>query len=154
MSAKPVVPTQSPEPPKQSTPAASPKLAKSAREFEAILLQSWMEKMNQSFVGLEDSQDAAHDTISSLGTQAIAGALAARGGIGIANMILRQIQPSAIRTNADTGDASTTVSPHQKLKLADSTTEGAVENRTKTLKSSHELPITELQGNTLREVER
>ena len=72
--------------------AASPKLAKSAREFEAILLQSWLEKMNQSFAGLEESQDPAHDTLTSLGTQAIAQALAARGGIGIANMIVRQLQ--------------------------------------------------------------
>jgi len=67
------------------------KLAKSAREFEAILLEEWLEKMNQSFVGPEASQDPAHDTISSLGSQAIATALAARGGIGIASMILRQL---------------------------------------------------------------
>ncbi len=71
--------------------APSPKLVKAAHEFEAILLQSWMEKMNKSFLGTEESQDPAHDTVSSLGTQAIATALSARGGIGIANMILRQL---------------------------------------------------------------
>src|SRR5271165_7442043 len=70
----------------------SQKLVKSAHEFEAILLQSWLEKMNHSFAGLEDSQDPAHYTLSSLGTQAIAQALAARGGIGIANMILQHLQ--------------------------------------------------------------
>ena len=70
--------------------AASSKLVKSAREFEAILVQSWLEKMNQSFVGSSESQDAAHDTVSSLGTQAIATALAARGGVGI-----RQDAPAA-----------------------------------------------------------
>ena len=70
----------------------SSKLKKSAQEFESILLQSWLEKMNQSFVGASESQDAAHDTVSSLGTQAIASALAARGGIGIAAMLLRQLQ--------------------------------------------------------------
>ena len=86
--------------------AVSPKLAKSAREFEAILLQSWLEKMNQSFAGLEESQDPAHDTLSSLGTQAIAGALAARGGIGIAGMILRQLQahPAALDAPHNPGD--------------------------------------------------
>ncbi len=52
--------------------------------------------MNQSFVGSSESQDAAHDTVSSLGTQAIASALAARGGIGIANMLLRQLQPQTL----------------------------------------------------------
>jgi len=75
-----------------SRPAS--KLEKSAEEFEAILLQSWLDKMNQSFVGAGESQDAAHDTVSSLGTQAIASALAARGGIGIAAMLLRQLQPA------------------------------------------------------------
>jgi Rod binding domain-containing protein len=81
-----------------SVPAAnnaampSSKLVKAAHEFESILLQSWMEKMNKSFLGAEESQDPAHDTVSSLGTQAIATALSARGGIGIASMILRQLQ--------------------------------------------------------------
>jgi len=80
--------------PAENAPAAQPasKVQKAAQEFEAILLQSWLEKMNQSFVGSSESQDAAHDTVSSLGTQAIALALAARGGIGIANMLLRQLQ--------------------------------------------------------------
>jgi Rod binding domain-containing protein len=75
--------------------AGSPpgKLSKAAREFESMLLQNWLEKMNQSFAGSEPSQDAAHDTVSSLGTQAISTALAARGGIGIAAMLLRQLQP-------------------------------------------------------------
>jgi Rod binding domain-containing protein len=76
-----------------ATTSQADKLKKSAREFEAILLQSWLEKMNQSFVGSTESQDPAHDTVSSLGTQAIASALAARGGIGIAKMLLRQLQP-------------------------------------------------------------
>ncbi len=75
--------------------APSPKLVKAAHEFESILLQSWMEKMNKSFLGTEESQDPAHDTVSSLGTQAIATALSARGGIGITSMILRQLQHQA-----------------------------------------------------------
>src|SRR5271165_1955931 len=70
----------------------SSKLKKAALEFESILLQSWLEKMNQTFVGASESQDAAHDTVSSLGTQAIASALAVRGGIGIARMLLRQLE--------------------------------------------------------------
>jgi len=75
--------------------APSPKLVKAAHEFESILLQSLMEKMNKSFLGTAESQDPAHDTVSSLGTQAIATALSARGGIGIASMILRQLQRQA-----------------------------------------------------------
>jgi len=78
--------------PAADSSAPSPRLVKAAHEFEAILLQSWMEKMNQSFVGESGSLDPGHDTMSSLGTQAIAQALSARGGIGIASMILRQIE--------------------------------------------------------------
>jgi Rod binding domain-containing protein len=83
------------QPAASSAAAPSPKLIKAAHEFESILLQSWMEKMNKSFLGTEESQDPAHDTVSSLGTQAIATALSARGGIGIADMILRQLQRQA-----------------------------------------------------------
>lgn len=88
--------------------AASPRLVKSAQEFEAILLQSWLEKMNQSFVGSNESQDAAHDTVSSLGTQAIATALAARGGVGIASMLLRQLRPAGTNEKAELTTASKT----------------------------------------------
>jgi len=84
----------------ESSGAKSSRLEKSAREFEAMLLQSWLEKMNQSFAGVDKSQDAAHDTVSSLGTQAIAKALAARGGIGIAEMILRQVHPKKPESGA------------------------------------------------------
>ena len=74
----------------QATATSPSKLVKSAREFETILLQGWLEKMNHSFVGESNDSDAAHDTISSLGTQAIAFALAERGGIGIASMLIQQ----------------------------------------------------------------
>lgn len=77
--------------------AASPKLAKAAREFEAILLQSWLEKMNKSMPGEGESQDAAHDTISSLGAQAVASALSERGGIGIAAMLVQRLEAAAER---------------------------------------------------------
>jgi len=83
----------------------SGKLKKLAQEFESILLQSWLENMNHSFVGDSESQDAAHDTVSSLATQAIASALAVRGGIGIAAMLLRQLQPADRPVN-DPGFAS------------------------------------------------
>ncbi len=131
----------------------SPKLAKAAREFEAILLQGWMEKMNQSFAGLEKSQDPAHDTLSSLGTQAIAGALAARGGIGIGNMILHQLQAKS--SAADTAGEQVGVGIAPGSANGPGIAAGGLQtNRVKTLKVSHQLPITELQGNTWDEVPR
>jgi Rod binding domain-containing protein len=69
--------------------APSPKLVKAAQEFESILLSSWLEKLQASFTGPNDGSDAAHDTLASMGTQAIASALAARGGIGMAKMLLQ-----------------------------------------------------------------
>lgn len=73
------------------------KLAKAAGEFEAILLASWMEKMKQSFAAAGDSEpeDPARDTLEGLGNQAVASALAARGGIGVARMLLHQLQPES-----------------------------------------------------------
>jgi Rod binding domain-containing protein len=74
------------------SPGPAPKLAKAAREFEAILLQNWLEKMNKSFAGEADSQDPAHDTLRSMGAQAVASALSERGGIGLAAMMMRHLQ--------------------------------------------------------------
>jgi Rod binding domain-containing protein len=101
--------------PAQAQPAEggaspSPKLVKAAHEFEAILLQNWLEKMNHSFPGDNSSLDAAHDTVSSLGTQAIATALAARGGIGIAKMILRQL--AGKEPQAETGQVKGSKDSH------------------------------------------
>lgn len=67
------------------------KLVKSAQEFEAMLLQNLMEKMSHS-LGEGSSEDAAHDTLSGLGTQEVAAAIAARGGIGIANLLLSRLR--------------------------------------------------------------
>lgn len=69
--------------------APSPKLVKAAQDFEAILLSSWLEKLEASFSGPNDGSDPAHDTLASMGTQAIASALAARGGIGIGKLLLQ-----------------------------------------------------------------
>ena len=74
-----------------STSSPSPKLVRSAQQFEAALLSHWLEKMNQSFAATEPDSDPAHDTLSGLGTEAIASAIAERGGIGIAAMILKHL---------------------------------------------------------------
>jgi Rod binding domain-containing protein len=75
--------------------APSPKLVKAAQEFEAILLSTWLEKLQGSFAGPDDGSDPAHGTLASMGTQAIASALAARGGLGVAKMLLQHlVKPS------------------------------------------------------------
>jgi Rod binding domain-containing protein len=73
----------------------SPKLVKAAQEFEAILLSSWLEKLQESYAGPDDGSDPAHGTLASMGTQTIAQALAARGGIGIAKLLLQHLAKPA-----------------------------------------------------------
>ena len=119
------------------------KLAKAAQEFESILLASWLEKMNQSFVGSEESQDPAHDTVSSLGTQAIASALAARGGIGIAGMLLRQLQPAQPGSRRCQFSVGGGKEPAGRPAIGKQREESG-----ERLKLSYQLPITQLQGNT------
>jgi len=66
------------------------KLTKVAQEFEGILLSSWLEEVQKG--SLDPSQaslGAGSETLRSLGTQAVAQALAQRGGVGIARMIVR-----------------------------------------------------------------
>jgi Rod binding domain-containing protein len=71
------------------------KLKKAAQEFEGVLLSSWLEEMQKSSLGSSDTgQDAGAETLRSLGTQAVALALAQRGGLGIAQMIVHHFSPT------------------------------------------------------------
>ena len=76
-----------------SSAQSNSRLAKAAREFEGILLGSWLQKIQDCVAGTGDNQDAGHDTLRSMATEAISSAWAGRGGIGLANMLMRQLQP-------------------------------------------------------------
>ena len=77
-----------------SASTARGKIQQAAQQFEAILLADVLEKLQKSFSLSEESQDPAHDTLSGLGTQALAGALAARGGIGFSRMLVEHLSAS------------------------------------------------------------
>jgi Rod binding domain-containing protein len=65
------------------------KLSKAAQDFEGVLLSSWLEEAQKSSLNPSDADlDSGSETIRSLGTQAVAQALAERGGLGIARMIV------------------------------------------------------------------
>jgi Rod binding domain-containing protein len=69
------------------------KLKKAAQEFEGVLLSSWLEEMQKSSLDSSGSgQEAGAETLRSLGTQAVAQALAQRGGLGIARMIVHHFR--------------------------------------------------------------
>ena len=69
------------------------KLAKAAQDFEGILISSWLEEVQKSSLDPSGtSEDAGSETLRSLGTQAVAQALAQRGGLGIARMIVHHFR--------------------------------------------------------------
>lgn len=71
------------------------KAEKAARDFEAVLLGSLLESLQKSFAGTSDS-DPAGNNYAAMGTQALASAMSARGGIGIARLILQQWQHTKV----------------------------------------------------------
>lgn len=77
-------------------PLATPALGKgqkAAREFEAQLIGTVLESLEKTFAAVPGKNAAAgEDNYNYLGTQALASALAAGGGFGIARMILPHLQ--------------------------------------------------------------
>src|SRR5271168_2713782 len=63
------------------------KIEKGSKQFEAMLLSSWLQQAEKSFAtvpGADDDEDAAgREQMMSLGVQSLAESLAAGGGIGI-----------------------------------------------------------------------
>jgi Rod binding domain-containing protein len=83
-------------------PTDDAKIEKGAREFEAILVGSWLQQAYQSFATVpgadSDSQDVAHDQVMSFGVQSLATSMAASGGIGIGKMIAKAMHAAAAKT--------------------------------------------------------
>jgi Rod binding domain-containing protein len=74
------------------------KIEKGAREFEAMLLATWMQQAEQSMAsvpGADDEEMAGKDQMMSLGVQSVSTALAASGGIGIGKMIAQSMHRMA-----------------------------------------------------------
>lgn len=78
------------------TPVATPALGKgpkAAREFEAQLIGTALESLEKSFATLPGQDDApGQDDYNYLGTQALASALEAGGGFGMARMISAHLE--------------------------------------------------------------
>jgi Rod binding domain-containing protein len=73
-----------------SKPGHSAQLARVAQEFESVLLGSLLRSMEQSFSSVpgEQSKPAGSEDYNFLATEALGSALAQRGGLGIADMII------------------------------------------------------------------
>jgi Rod binding domain-containing protein len=86
------------------------RIEKGAKQFEAMLLGSWLQQAEQSFAtipGAEDDENAAgRDQMMSLVVQSLAESLAASGGIGIAKMIAKAMHAAAEKAEVPAKTAS------------------------------------------------
>ena len=88
--------TSAAPPVRPSAPMDSAKLWKTARDFEAMLLTPVLESLQKTFSGDEKSKTTGASDYRAMGSQALAQAIAARGGIGIARLILRHLPPPKV----------------------------------------------------------
>lgn len=95
----------------QDTPQTR-KLKSSAQQFEALLIANLWREMQQSSLDPGDSDSvlgAGSETLQGLGMNAMATAIAGGGGLGIARMLFRSLEPSLARdsSGAATGQTPT-----------------------------------------------
>jgi len=70
---------------------------KAARDFEAMLLTPVLDALQKTFAGgSEGAKTPGASDYRQMGSEALAQAIAARGGIGIAQLILRHLQPPKV----------------------------------------------------------
>lgn len=91
------------------------KIEKSAKDFESILLGSWLQQAEQTFATLpggEDDQDAdaGKDQFQGMAMQSLGASLTMAGGIGIAKLISKQLH-KAEDTRVSTSAQVTTDQP-------------------------------------------
>ena len=79
-----------------TNPAGKTKAEKAAQDFEAVLLGSLLENLQKTFAGTSEEGPAGSSSYARMGTQALAAAMSAHGGIGIAKMILHQWKQSKV----------------------------------------------------------
>jgi len=73
--------------------AATGRTAKAASDFEAQLIASLLDSLQKTFAGVPgDKSVPGAEDYNYLGTQALAAAIAARGGFGIGAMISHYLQ--------------------------------------------------------------
>ena len=86
------------------------KIDKSSKDFESILLSSWLQGAEKSFATVpggdgEDDDDSSKDQFQGIAMQALGSSLTASGGIGIAKMIAQHLH-KAPHQQAAPGESS------------------------------------------------
>jgi Rod binding domain-containing protein len=82
------------------SPNENSKIEKSAKDFESILLGSWLQQAEQSFASLpggDDDEDAdpGKEQFQGLAMQSLGNSMTAAGGIGIARILAKQLHKAA-----------------------------------------------------------
>lgn len=87
--------------------SAQRKLRQAAGEFESMLLSNLWKSMKSSFEGDEtEFSDPAHGTLDDWGMQAMCGAVGKAGGLGIAKLILKHLEPKLPSTATPEGGSA------------------------------------------------
>ena len=79
-----------------SVAATNTKIEKSAKEFESILLGSWLQQAEASFGSMpggdeDGDMDSGKEQFQGMAMQSLGTSMTAAGGIGIAKMISKQL---------------------------------------------------------------
>jgi Rod binding domain-containing protein len=88
-----------------SPAGANLKARNAAQQFEAVLITSLLESLQKSFADTTGETSSGNDNYGAMGTQALATAMSAHGGFGIARMILHQWQQTKVPELEGTGGA-------------------------------------------------
>jgi len=81
-------------------PSEKARIEKAGRDFESILLGSWLQAAEKSFATApggedEDSEEGNRDQFLGMAMQQLAGSLTASGGIGISKMIVSHLEAAS-----------------------------------------------------------
>jgi Rod binding domain-containing protein len=90
------------------------KIDKSAQQFEAILVGTWLNEAEQSFAsvpGGDTDRDAGGEQMMSLGVQSLSTSMAASGGLGIGKMIAKAMHAAADREKAGVSASAASTGP-------------------------------------------
>ena len=95
-----------------SSPAtANAKIEKSAKDFESILLGSWLQQAEQSFGSLpggddDGDEDSGKEQFQGIAMQSLGSSMTNSGGIGIAKMISKQLHKAQDAADAKAESAA------------------------------------------------
>jgi Rod binding domain-containing protein len=105
----------------QSSSKEDAKIEKAGKDFESILLGSWLQQAENTFASVpggdeDDDGSSGKDQFQGIAMQALAGSITKSGGIGIARMITQHLHSAA-----DSEKAKPSSSPEKRLAVPKST---------------------------------